>query len=124
MGRQQKQPAFSQYKISLCFKTHIMLLALQWWRKLFQHRAALCKLASCMRQIFLSKLKLLQPRQTGRKNKKLSKTQFDYDQADRPEKLANLLDNREESFLAKTLFINQKLTRTTSTRCYSFTARI
>ena len=38
-------------------------------------------------------------------------------------KLTNSLDTREESFLAKTLFISQKLTRTTCARIsYSFTA--
>ena len=39
-------------------------------------RALLCKLASCTRQIFLSKSKLLQTRQTVRKNKKLSKAEI------------------------------------------------
>ena len=68
----------------------MMLVALE--RKLLQHfstidgrlghesaRAPLCKLATCTRQIFLSKLKLLQIRQTGRKNKKQSKTEIGYD---------------------------------------------
>ena len=81
---------FSQYKISLRWRnTHNFssLIAetvtafqhsrhLNRWRKnilsSFWHRlehesarAPLCKLASCTRQIFLSKLKLLQTRQTG-----------------------------------------------------------
>ena len=34
---------------------------------------------SCTRKIFLSKLKLRQTRQTGRKNKKLSKAEIGYD---------------------------------------------
>ena len=42
-------------------------------------RAPLCKLATCTRQIFLSKLKLLQTRQTGRKNKKQSRAEIGYD---------------------------------------------
>ena len=41
-------------------------------------RAPLCKLACCTLQIFLSKLKLLQTRQTDRKNKKLSKVEIGY----------------------------------------------
>ena len=41
-------------------------------------RAALCNLATCTRQIFLSKLRLSQTQQTGRKNKKLSKAEFGY----------------------------------------------
>ena len=36
-------------------------------------RAPLYKLATCARQIFFSKLKLLQTRQTGRKNKSYRK---------------------------------------------------
>ena len=39
----------------------------------------LCKLATYTRQIFLSKLKLLQTRQTSRKNKKQSKAELGYD---------------------------------------------
>ena len=42
-------------------------------------RAPLCKLATCTRQIFLSKLKRLQTRQTNRKNKKQSKAEIGYD---------------------------------------------
>ena len=42
-------------------------------------RAPLCKLATCTRQLFLSKLKLLQTWQTGRKNKKQSKAEIGYD---------------------------------------------
>ena len=45
------------------------------------HYAALCKLATYTRQIFLSKLKLLQTRQTSRKNKKQSKAEIGYDKA-------------------------------------------
>ena len=42
-------------------------------------RALLCKLATYTRQIFLSKLKLLQTRQTNRKNRKQSKAETGYD---------------------------------------------
>ena len=42
-------------------------------------RAPLFKLATYTRQIFLSKLKLLQTRQTNRKNKKQSKAEIGYD---------------------------------------------
>ena len=41
--------------------------------------APLCKLATCTRQLFLSKLKLLQTWQIGRKNKKQSKAEIGYD---------------------------------------------
>ena len=55
-------------------------------------------------------------RQTGRKNKKQSKAEIDYMIKHCSEGPTNELDTREESFLAETLFISQKLTRTTSTR--------
>ena len=91
---------FSQYKISLRRRnTHDVIILIAKTVAAFQHnrwrknilsrfghrlghesaRAPLCKLASYTRQIFLSKLKLLQTRQTTRKNKKQSKAEIGYD---------------------------------------------
>ena len=92
---------FSQYTISLRWRnTHNVIILIAQTVTAFQHnrwrknilssvfdtvsdmrsaRALLCKLATYTRQIFLSKLKLLQTRQTSRKNKKQSKAELGYD---------------------------------------------
>ena len=96
---------FSQYKISLCWRntndvSSFIVLAKtvaasqhkrerknilsSFWHWLGHESACapLCKLASCTRQLFLSKLKLLQTWQRGRKNnKKKSKAEISYDYA-------------------------------------------
>ena len=74
-----------------------------------------------MRQIFLSKLKLRQTRQTSRKNMKQSKAEIGYEVmiVPRNSQINSMLEKR--AFLQK--FINQKLnTRTTRARSYLFIA--
>ena len=86
-----------------------------WW--------PVCKLATCTRQIFLSKLlnffKLAKQVDRIRNTRKQKLVMI----KNCSEKLTNSLDTREETFLAKTLLISQKLTRTTcARRSHSFTA--
>ena len=89
---------FPQYKISLRWRnTHDVIILIAKTFAAFQHNRSrktilssqfdtdsdmkvhALRYATYTRQIFLSKLKLLQTRQTSRKNKKQSKTEIGYD---------------------------------------------